>query len=340
MVFPSSVSIYHLDPSNWHQNLNPNGIGSSSSNSNGQLIPQPPQFNLGGESVIGVASATTKPNSMSERARVAKIPQPEAALKCPRCESTNTKFCYFNNYNLSQPRHFCKTCRRYWTRGGALRNVPVGGGCRRNKRTKSNIRSKSAAAGSAGGGRGTSSSSSPLLFPSSQNLGHNYLVPHHHQHQLPLLPPLNNLGGVEDDVIGLNFSGLNHHHQHQHQSRDHQSESWGGGGGGVGPSSSSGIVEQWRMQQQVHQFPFFANLEPHQQSSVKMEGNSLLSSRNFLGSFSSSEDQEHSQQQQQQYCWPSGSNNNNNIINAWSTNSGAADVLPGFTSSSSTSHLL
>ncbi|XP_058080968.1 dof zinc finger protein DOF3.4-like [Magnolia sinica] len=51
-------------------------------------------------------------------------------LVCPRCESTNTKFCYYNNYNLSQPRHFCKACRRYWTRGGTLRNIPVGGGTR------------------------------------------------------------------------------------------------------------------------------------------------------------------------------------------------------------------
>ncbi|PKA58116.1 Dof zinc finger protein DOF1.4 [Apostasia shenzhenica] len=56
------------------------------------------------------------------------------ALKCPRCDSTNTKFCYYNNYSLSQPRHFCKACKRYWTRGGTLRNVPVGGGCRKNKR--------------------------------------------------------------------------------------------------------------------------------------------------------------------------------------------------------------
>ncbi|ESQ40158.1 hypothetical protein EUTSA_v10014056mg [Eutrema salsugineum] len=73
---------------------------------------------------------------MAERARLANIPLPETALKCPRCDSTNTKFCYFNNYSLTQPRHFCKSCRRYWTRGGALRTVPVGGGCRRNKRTK------------------------------------------------------------------------------------------------------------------------------------------------------------------------------------------------------------
>ncbi|XP_073135483.1 uncharacterized protein [Henckelia pumila] len=56
--------------------------------------------------------------------------------KCPRCDSANTKFCYYNNYSLAQPRYFCKSCRRYWTHGGALRNVPVGGGCRKSKRPK------------------------------------------------------------------------------------------------------------------------------------------------------------------------------------------------------------
>lgn len=61
--------------------------------------------------------------------------QQQVALKCPRCDSSNTKFCYYNNYNLSQPRHFCKNCRRYWTKGGVLRNVPVGGGCRKSKRS-------------------------------------------------------------------------------------------------------------------------------------------------------------------------------------------------------------
>ncbi|XVE54963.1 hypothetical protein DITRI_Ditri03aG0123200 [Diplodiscus trichospermus] len=58
----------------------------------------------------------------------------DEALKCPRCDSTHTKFCYYNNYSLSQPRYFCKTCRRYWTKGGTLRNIPVGGGCRKNKK--------------------------------------------------------------------------------------------------------------------------------------------------------------------------------------------------------------
>ncbi|CAL9089985.1 unnamed protein product, partial [Musa textilis] len=60
--------------------------------------------------------------------------QPKQNLRCPRCESTNTKFCYYNNYNLSQPRHFCKNCRRYWTKGGALRNIPIGGSTRKNSK--------------------------------------------------------------------------------------------------------------------------------------------------------------------------------------------------------------
>lgn len=64
-------------------------------------------------------------------------PQRERVLNCPRCNSTDTKFCYYNNYSFSQPRHFCKTCRRYWTAGGSLRNVPVGGGSRKNKRSSS-----------------------------------------------------------------------------------------------------------------------------------------------------------------------------------------------------------
>lgn len=65
-------------------------------------------------------------------------PQPQ---KCPRCDSLNTKFCYYNNYSLSQPRYLCKACRRYWTQGGILRNVPVGGGCRKGKRPKQSSQS-------------------------------------------------------------------------------------------------------------------------------------------------------------------------------------------------------
>ncbi|GAB4834620.1 hypothetical protein Ancab_032883 [Ancistrocladus abbreviatus] len=79
-------------------------------------------------------TTTIKPSTSLER----KVrPQKDQALNCPRCNSTNTKFCYYNNYSLTQPRYFCKTCRRYWTEGGSLRNIPVGGGSRKNKRSSS-----------------------------------------------------------------------------------------------------------------------------------------------------------------------------------------------------------
>ncbi|GJW59780.1 DOF zinc finger protein DOF5.7-like protein [Tanacetum coccineum] len=69
--------------------------------------------------------------------KTSSLRPPDEILKCPRCDSPNTKFCYYNNYSLTQPRHFCKACRRYWTKGGAIRNVPIGGSCRKNKKTKS-----------------------------------------------------------------------------------------------------------------------------------------------------------------------------------------------------------
>ncbi|KAI9128104.1 hypothetical protein K1719_001097 [Acacia pycnantha] len=136
MVF-SSFPLYHLDPPpNWpHQQFNHQQQEGLIHAQSSQVPPPPPPLQVAdaGDGDKG----STRPGSMADRARLAKIAQPEGTLKCPRCESTNTKFCYCNNYNLSQPRHFCKTCRRYWTQGGALRNVPVGGGCRRkNKRTK------------------------------------------------------------------------------------------------------------------------------------------------------------------------------------------------------------
>ncbi|XP_060204061.1 dof zinc finger protein DOF2.5-like [Lycium barbarum] len=76
----------------------------------------------------------SKPSSTLEK----KVrPQKDQAVNCPRCNSTNTKFCYYNNYSLTQPRYLCKTCRRYWTEGGTLRNIPVGGGSRKNRRCSS-----------------------------------------------------------------------------------------------------------------------------------------------------------------------------------------------------------
>ncbi|GFZ19702.1 acyl-CoA N-acyltransferase with RING/FYVE/PHD-type zinc finger protein [Actinidia rufa] len=52
------------------------------------------------------------------------LPEPEPDhLTCPRCDSTDTRFLYYNNYNPSQPRHHCNSCHRAWTRGGTLRRV-------------------------------------------------------------------------------------------------------------------------------------------------------------------------------------------------------------------------
>ncbi|CAI5458777.1 unnamed protein product [Closterium sp. Yama58-4] len=62
-----------------------------------------------------------------------ELKRPTTPLPCPRCKSLATKFCYFNNYNPNQPRHFCRACQRYWTAGGNLRNVPVGSGRRKSK---------------------------------------------------------------------------------------------------------------------------------------------------------------------------------------------------------------
>ncbi|KAG8376885.1 hypothetical protein BUALT_Bualt09G0110600 [Buddleja alternifolia] len=273
MVF-SSIPAY-LDPSNWQQQQNHQIIGSTTTNPllappphPGPPPPPPPQPHGGG------GAGSIRPGSMSERARLANIPMPETALKCPRCESTNTKFCYFNNYSLSQPRHFCKTCRRYWTRGGALRNVPVGGGCRRNKTSKSTS-SKSPASGDRANTPNSTSNMSTNSGAAANLLG---LTP-------PQLPPLrfmsplsqltdnftsdhmglNNYSGITAPVVGtneMNFHGV--------------SNLFGGtAAGGMASLLSSGggggVIEPWRFQQ-VQQFPFFGGLEPSPPGSYQFQG--------------------------------------------------------------------
>ncbi|XP_061367432.1 cyclic dof factor 3-like [Gastrolobium bilobum] len=68
------------------------------------------------------------------------LKKPDKILPCPRCNSMDTKFCYYNNYNINQPRYFCKACQRYWTAGGTMRNVPVGAGRRKNKNSSTHYR--------------------------------------------------------------------------------------------------------------------------------------------------------------------------------------------------------
>lgn len=264
-----------------------------------------------------------------DRARLAKIPLPEAGLKCPRCDSTNTKFCYFNNYNLSQPRHFCKTCRRYWTRGGALRSVPVGGGCRRNKRSKSsnNNNSCSKTVGSNGNSTtgerqigtasGTSTSASPSSCSTEIITGrHHHHFPHDQQSTVQLTPFM------------AAFQNLNHHYGGFHQPPPLVSTHNGGGhhhemGFQINlPAPSVGSDHQWRLPSlaaNTNLYPTFHQGEGIESSSgnnIAHDDQGLNSTKQFLGTMENS-------------------NNNNQYWggNAWTG-------FSGLNSSSSASHLL
>ncbi|CAN8255018.1 unnamed protein product [Cochlearia groenlandica] len=95
------------------------------------------------QNMVGVSSYSSQEYQNQQKKQPRPAP-PEQSLKCPRCDSTNTKFCYYNNYSLSQPRYFCKSCRRYWTKGGILRNIPIGGAnYRKHKRSSSSSATKS-----------------------------------------------------------------------------------------------------------------------------------------------------------------------------------------------------
>ncbi|KAE8736250.1 expansin-A15-like isoform X1 [Hibiscus syriacus] len=87
-----------------------------------------------GKSKTGKAD---KERSDGTKSQEKTLKKPDQILPCPRCNSMDTKFCYYNNYNINQPRHFCKACQRYWTAGGTMRNVPVGAGRRKNKNSAS-----------------------------------------------------------------------------------------------------------------------------------------------------------------------------------------------------------
>uniref|UniRef100_A0ACD5U5A1 Uncharacterized protein n=1 Tax=Avena sativa TaxID=4498 RepID=A0ACD5U5A1_AVESA len=91
----------------------------------------------GGNGFVGAVPAAAGVEAAAVRlggrhAGHAPLPRPPPR-QCPRCRSANTKFCYYNNYSRKQPRYFCRACRRHWTEGGTLRDVPVGGG-RKNRR--------------------------------------------------------------------------------------------------------------------------------------------------------------------------------------------------------------
>ncbi|CAI8591828.1 unnamed protein product [Vicia faba] len=85
-------------------------------------------------------SKTEEEQDETSNSQEKSLKKPDKIIPCPRCSSMDTKFCYYNNYNVNQPRHFCKNCQRYWTAGGTMRNVPVGAGRRRNKSCSSHYR--------------------------------------------------------------------------------------------------------------------------------------------------------------------------------------------------------
>lgn len=89
------------------------------------------------ESAKSKSGKSEKEQSDAGNSQEKTLKKPDKVLPCPRCNSMDTKFCYYNNYNVNQPRYFCKACQRYWTAGGTMRNVPVGAGRRKNKNSTS-----------------------------------------------------------------------------------------------------------------------------------------------------------------------------------------------------------
>ncbi|KAJ4911541.1 Dof zinc finger protein DOF5.1 [Raphanus sativus] len=293
MVFSSFPN--YSDSSNWqqHQPITTT-VGFTGNNISQQFLPHhplPPQpqqtppplhhnGNGGGGGGPGGPGGLIRPGSMAERARLANIPLPETALKCPRCDSTNTKFCYFNNYNLTQPRHFCKACRRYWTRGGALRSVPVGGGCRRNKKTKN----------SGGGGGSSSSGNSKSQDSTTSNdqyhhraLSNNQMGPPSSSTSLSSLLSSYNAGLIpghdhnsnNNNIVGLGSSLSPLKLMHPLDFTDNFTLQYGavsapsyhtgggssGGSGGGGASAILTGLDQWRFPATHNQLPLLAGLD-------------------------------------------------------------------------------
>ncbi|WOL16357.1 cyclic dof factor 3-like [Canna indica] len=93
------------------------------------------------EKELGKAKSEHSKSEADETVTEKVLKKPDKILPCPRCNSMDTKFCYYNNYNVNQPRHFCKNCQRYWTAGGTMRNVPVGAGRRKSKHSTLQCRS-------------------------------------------------------------------------------------------------------------------------------------------------------------------------------------------------------
>lgn len=212
----------------------------------------------------------------------------------------------------------------------------MGGGCRRNKRTKGS-NSKSPASSGDCQSTPSASTSAALALPSSGTTTANILGLTSQFPQLRFMAPLGHLTG-EYGEVGLNYgAGSGGISAPVGPTTEMNFQNlFGSSGGGGGSSGGGGGIEPWRLQQ----FPFMGALDPvgsgagiyqfqggggepsssminSQIGSVKMEENSNLS-RQFLGvNINQGSDQ-----------WRSTSGN----INAWTD-------ISGFSSSSTSNPL-
>ncbi|EAZ26442.1 hypothetical protein OsJ_10328 [Oryza sativa Japonica Group] len=281
MVFPSVPA--YLDPPNWNnqqgQPPRPANVGGGDA----QHLPVGPTAaaaapgEIGGlptssssASAAAAAAQQARPNSMADRARLARAPHPKPALKCPRCDSTNTKFCYYNNTPSPSPATSARPAAATGRAAARSGKVPVCGGCRRNKRSGKSSSAAAAGASSSsskpsssaarqlpGGGASPMPSAAASTQPGGAAAG--AIIPpsglSSMSHHLPFLgamhPPGPNLGLT----FSAGFQPLGGMHHHVDTADQFPVAS--GGGATIGAS-----LEQWRVQQQQqqqpqqHQFPF------------------------------------------------------------------------------------
>ncbi|CAN4116952.1 unnamed protein product [Withania somnifera] len=268
----SSIPAY-LDPANWQQQ------GGGSISNHHQLTsptsqtapppppPPPPPLPVPSLQPHGGGSAgSIRPGSMADRARLANIPMPETALKCPRCDSTNTKFCYFNNYSLSQPRHFCKACKSNSSNNNNNPKSPASS-TSTDGRTQATNNSGSTSAISSHNNctfSGPTSAASLLGLMTPQIPPLRFMSPlgqfssdhHHHHHFTPSNHMnLNFSTSTCGNVLGGTTEGMM-----VNTNNNLLGMGAGAGVGGVASLLSSGNLEHWRMQQQ---FPnFLAGFDP------------------------------------------------------------------------------
>ncbi|KDP27160.1 hypothetical protein JCGZ_19859 [Jatropha curcas] len=122
------------------ENGTPTVTAEESSNPDAGISDNPKTSSVEKDNSTSQTSKTEEEQSDTSNSQEKTPKKPDKILPCPRCNSMDTKFCYYNNYNVNQPRHFCKNCQRYWTAGGTMRNVPVGAGRRKNKNSGSHYR--------------------------------------------------------------------------------------------------------------------------------------------------------------------------------------------------------